>query len=82
MRAWAPNPGPQTLVLALLMAGVHRILLYGGARGGGKTEASLISTIERVNKTLSKQLIIRKNAKDLQDYWLRLEQLGHPVTGR
>lgn len=81
MKAWAPNPGPQTLVLALLMSGVYRILLYGGARGGGKTEASLISTIERVNKTLSKQLIIRKNAKDLQDYWLRLEQLGQGVEG-
>ena len=34
---WQPQPGPQT---ALLQCPVFEIL-YGGARGGGKTESSI-----------------------------------------
>lgn len=44
--AWEPNPGPQT---ALIACSVFEVL-FGGARGGGKTEAMLGEFINHADK--------------------------------
>jgi hypothetical protein len=84
---WQPNPGPQTDVL-LCQADE---ILYGGARGGGKTEAGIVWMIEPkyVKNPLYRGLVIRRNAEDLKDWVdrarrmytpLRCEVTGAPAT--
>ena len=68
---WIPNPGPQTLVMIVARDPSIREILYGGARGGGKTDASVVIHGERLVQNGTKQLIIRKNAQDLRDYYMR-----------
>ena len=57
--------------LALWITREHRCdeLLYGGARGGGKTEALLAWFIFDAEYPFYRALILRKNADDLKD-WL------------
>lgn len=66
---WMPNPGPQTVVLTR----PEFEILYGGARGGGKTEAGLAWMIEPdyVNHPKYRGLVIRRNADDLSDWVAR-----------
>lgn len=80
---WQPHPGPQMEALA------YRVyeLLYGGARGGGKTEAGIMFLIEddyHLNP-LYRALVVRKNADDLKDWIDRAEriyiQLGAKKVG-
>ncbi|MDD1778807.1 MAG: terminase family protein [Candidatus Helarchaeota archaeon] len=70
-QGWRPNKGPQTEILARS----EFELLYGGARGGGKTEAGLAWMIEPqyANHPLYKGLVIRKNYDDLSDWIHRAE---------
>ena len=76
--AWQPHPGPQTMALSCPDAIFE--ILYGGARGGGKTDAGLAWLIgdfkdpEGNSKSLAfhqryRGLVIRRNADDLSD-WL------------
>lgn len=79
---WRPNPGPQEFALRLRG---FREILYGGARGGGKTEWG----IERVgpSQTMNRHpryrgLVIRLNAVDLT-YWVdRATQRWEPFGVR
>lgn len=68
---WRPNPGAQTLALLISRDKSIREILYGGARGGGKTDASIVIHGERLEHSGTRQLIIRKNAQDLRDFYLR-----------
>jgi len=81
---WQPHPGPQTYALA-----VHGIreLFYGGARGGGKTDAGMVWLAKppHIHNPRYRALIVRRNSEDLSD-WLDRAALmyqGHAiVTGK
>ncbi len=61
---WEPHPGPQTAALQCREFEV----LYGGARGGGKTDAGLAWLLRHIDNPKYRALIIRKNADDLSDW--------------
>ena len=69
MNNWAPHPGPQTVVTQRMEYEV----LYGGARGGGKTEVglALMAEPEYIRNPRYHGLVIRKNADDLSDWTAR-----------
>ena len=55
--------------------------LYGGARGGGKTDAGMVWMIEPVyiSNPLYRGLVIRKNADDLKDWIDRARRMYAPL---
>lgn len=71
---WAPLPGPQQLAIALSRDRRYREILYGGARGGGKTDVSIAIIGDRFRDRRTKQLVIRRNAEDLSDFEDRASQ--------
>jgi hypothetical protein len=77
LEVWEPNPGPQEFVLRL---DGFREILYGGARGGGKTEAGLV-WIGPMTNTHPKfrGLVLRRNAVDLADWLERAEAMWAPM---
>lgn len=73
---WTPLPGPQTLACQLAMGEPrHREILFGGARGPGKTEWSIVVMAERIQNPHYQGLVLRKNADDLTDYCVRCEEM-------
>lgn len=79
---WRPNPGKQERALRI-PDNVFEIL-YGGARGGGKTDAGifwLIKPIEQlgwkptVAHPYFRALVLRRSAKDLNDWLDRAERV-------
>lgn len=73
---WTPLPGPQTLACQLTMfSPKYREILFGGARGPGKTEWSIIVMAERIENPRFQGLVLRKNADDLTDYCVRCEEM-------
>ena len=68
MGLWVPMPGPQQLAVALSKDRRYREILFGGARGPGKTDASIAIVGDRVDDPRAKQLVIRRNAGDLSDF--------------
>jgi hypothetical protein len=80
---WKPHRGAQTTALQQTAFEV----LYGGARGGGKTEAGLAWMIEPnyLMNPRYRGLVIRRNYDDLRDWIDRARQfyrsLGVKVTG-
>lgn len=78
---WMPHPGQQAFALAV--TGVHE-LLYGGARGGGKTDAGMAWLIRppHVHHPRFRGLVIRRNAEDLNDWLARAEYLYGPMGAR
>lgn len=82
---WKPHPGPQTEALSRAEFEV----LYGGARGGGKTEGGLAWLYRDTEHPKYRALVIRKNAKDLVDWidrarWMfpHAEVVGNPPVVR
>lgn len=59
--AWAPNPGPQSL---LLSTSVYEVL-YGGQAGGGKSEGLLMGAAAFVDEPTYRALILRRTFGDL-----------------
>lgn len=78
-----PNPGQQTF--ALQQPYSIKEVLYGGARGGGKTFAGIIWMSEYVDNPRFQGLVIRRNGDDLSDWIERARYmysgLGGVVTG-
>lgn len=77
-REWRPNPGQQTEVLSRL----EFEILYGGARGGGKTDAGIVWIAEPVFNPKYRGLVIRKNATDLGDWIDRAESMFKLLGGK
>ena len=81
---WKPHKGQQTL--ALQVNDVSEIL-YGGSRGGGKTDAGIVWLLKESNNPNFRGLVIRKNSEDLADWIDRAGRLythatisGKPAT--
>lgn len=75
---WKPHIGKQTFALQ------QRVfeLLYGGARGGGKTDAGLAWLLIDINNPNYRGLVIRKNSNDLTDWTERAKKLYVPLGAR
>jgi len=76
---WSPNPGPQT---AALMRGETEIG-YGGARGGGKTEAGeawIGADKPYIENPRYRGLVLRKNYDDLCDWIDRAKKFYLPFN--
>jgi hypothetical protein len=78
---WTPHPGPQTKVLKRR----EYEILYGGARGGGKTDAGIVWLTYDVHHPKLRALILRRNSEDLRDWIDRANglysQLGAVKSG-
>lgn len=79
---WKPNEGPQFAFLEAVASGEYDEVLYGGARGGGKTDAGIMSLLYDKDHPLYRALVIRRNADDLRDWTDRAERwyLGQGFT--
>ena len=75
-----PNPGQQEFALRQPYS-INEIL-YGGARGGGKTFAGLLWLTEYIHHPRYQGLVIRRNSDDLSDWierarWMYRGIMGH-----
>lgn len=69
--SWTPNKGPQTAFLA----STAREVLYGGAAGGGKTDAIVALPFSRVKHPKHRSIILRRTRKQLQEVIDRTREL-------
>jgi hypothetical protein len=58
-----PNPGPQTDFLAA----IEKEVLYGGARGGGKSYSLIVDPLRYCHLEGARALIVRKTMPELRD---------------
>lgn len=56
-------------------------ILYGGARGGGKTDAGQAWLMYDIDKSRYRALVIRRNATDLSDWIDRAKHMYAPARG-
>lgn len=57
-------------------------ILYGGARGGGKTEAGLYWLLYDIEHPQLRELVIRRNNTDLSDFIDRAKQIYIPIGAK
>jgi hypothetical protein len=57
-------------------------ILYGGARGGGKTDAGMAWLLYNIDNPRFRGLVIRKNADDLKDWVDRAEWMYKPTGAK
>ena len=60
---WTPNPGPQTAFLA----GDDREILYGGAAGGGKSDAIVVQPTRFIGNPNFSGIVMRRTRRELQE---------------
>ena len=60
---WTPQPKQE-----IALARIEDEVLYGGARGGGKTDAGMAWLLYDIDKPRYRALVIRRNAEDLKDW--------------
>lgn len=72
-RLWAPQPGPQTAFIQC----PYPIILFGGARGGGKTDAVLGKWLHHAFRygEHAHGIIFRRRYKNLEEVQRRCRQL-------
>ena len=73
--AWQPQEKQ-----AIALARIEDEILYGGARGGGKTDAGMAWLLYDIDKPYYRALVIRKNADDLKD-WIDRARIMYKVVG-
>jgi len=73
---WQPNKGAQTEVLTR----IEDEILYGGSRGGGKTDAGMAWLLRWIGESKYRFLVIRRNSKDLDD-WIDRAKIMWAGTG-
>lgn len=61
--AFKPNPGPQTEFLA----SAEREVFYGGAKGGGKTQALMVAPLRFCHFATARALLLRRTMQDVRD---------------
>jgi hypothetical protein len=57
-------------------------ILYGGARGGGKTDAGQAWLLYDIDKQRYRALVIRRNAEDLKDWTDRAQFMFRPTKAK
>ena len=72
---WRPHPGPQTVFLA---AGEFEAL-YGGAAGGGKSDALLYGGLRQIRVPRYRALLLRQSFPELRDLSVLLP-LGSSIS--
>ena len=81
MKEWRPNPGQQEDALMRIEDEIG----FGGARGGGKTDAGIIFMLGLLDHPGTRGLVIRKSLKDLSDWVSRAKTMykryGVEITG-
>lgn len=75
---WKPHPGPQEMALRRS----EFEILYGGARGGGKTDAGLVWMTDYKDNPRFRGLVIRKNSDDLSDWVDRARFMYHGMGAK
>lgn len=75
MNEWRPHPKQETALLSEAYE-----TLYGGARGGGKTDAGMAWMLYPIEHSLYRGLVIRKNFADMND-WLDRAEVMYSGTG-
>lgn len=71
---WRPHPRQEEALKRIEFE-----ILYGGARGGGKTDAGLVWLTDHVDNPRYRALVIRKNADDLSDWVDRAVRFYKPL---
>lgn len=78
---WKPFPKQE-----FALQRIEYEILFGGSRGGGKTDAGLVWLTDCIDNSRYRALVIRKNAEDLGDWVDRATRfygpLGAKVVGR
>lgn len=75
--AWAPHPGPQTAFLQHNAAEI----LYGGAAGGGKSDALLIGALRQIHHPTYRGVLFRRTYPDLLDSLVDRSWSIYPACG-
>lgn len=73
---WKPQPKQE-----IALASLEDEILYGGARGGGKTDAGQAWLMYEIDKPRYRALVIRRNATDLDDWIDRAKHMFLPARG-
>jgi hypothetical protein len=73
---WQPQPKQEIALQA-----IEDEILYGGARGGGKTDAGQAWLLYDIDKPRYRALVIRRNATDLDDWIDRAKHMFLPAKG-
>lgn len=73
---WSPQPKQQ-----IALQSNEDEILYGGARGGGKTDAGQAWLLYHIDKPRYRALVIRRNATDLSDWIDRARHMYSPAGG-
>jgi PBSX family phage terminase large subunit len=73
LNGWKPHSGPQEF--ALRQPDSTFETLYGGARGGGKTDAGINWMADPIENPMYRGLVIRRNGTDLTDWIDRAQRM-------
>lgn len=69
--AFKPNPGPQTLFLS----SSEREVFFGGAKGGGKTQALMVDPLYYCNFGSARALLLRRTMPDMRDVIFKAQHI-------
>lgn len=74
---WTPNPGPQTRFIA---SSVYE-LLYGGAAGGGKSEALVMAPTRWIGDKFFRGILFRRTFPELDKSLVERTRFYYPALG-